>query len=67
MSEGELLQLSSEPETLTEEARAALWEELRRRGLEAGAAVETVTVECPTPEPLGAFAVSIGQRLNKVT
>jgi hypothetical protein len=37
MNDGELVSLAAEADSLTETARSALWEELRRRGLEAEA------------------------------
>lgn len=37
MNDGELVSLAGEADSLTETARSALWEELRRRGLEAEA------------------------------
>lgn len=37
MNDGELVSLAAESDSLTETARSALWEELRRRGLETEA------------------------------
>jgi hypothetical protein len=37
MNDGELVSLAAEADSLTEAARSALWDELRRRGLEAEA------------------------------